>query len=348
MRALISVYDKTGIVDVAADLSRLGWDIVSSGGTASTLREAGVDVTAVEDITQSPEMLDGRVKTLHPSIHGGILADRSKPAHLASLEEQGITPIDLVICNLYPFRSDPSVELIDIGGPTMVRAAAKNHDSVGIVVNPDDYSTVIAELSTGGVLSDETRRRLARTAFAHTAAYDAAIVEWLDEDDPLPPTLHLALEKADDCRYGENPHQTGARYRPIATAPWWDAVVQHEGLALSYLNFFDADAAWRIAHDLGTESEQAAVAIIKHANPCGAATGNNLADTYQRAFDCDPRSAFGGIVATNRVVDLAMVEAIEQAAQADLIIAPGYEEGVIERLRAKRKNTRVLEGPAPD
>ncbi len=348
MRALISVYDKTGIVDVAANLSRLGWDIVSSGGTASTLREAGVDVTAVEDITQSPEMLDGRVKTLHPSIHGGILADRSKPAHLASLEEQGITPIDLVICNLYPFRSDPSVELIDIGGPTMVRAAAKNHDSVGIVVNPDDYSTVIAELSTGGVLSDETRRRLARTAFAHTAAYDAAIVEWLDEDDPLPPTLHLALEKADDCRYGENPHQTGARYRPIATAPWWDGVVQHEGLALSYLNFFDADAAWRIAHDLGTYSEQAAVAIIKHANPCGAATGDNLADTYQRAFDCDPRSAFGGIVATNRVVDLAMVEAIEQAAQADLIIAPGYDEGVVERLRAKRKNTRVLEGPAPD
>ena len=293
-------------------------------------------------------MLDGRVKTLHPSIHGGILADRSKPSHLASLEEQGITPIDLVICNLYPFRTDPSVELIDIGGPTMVRAAAKNHDSVGIVVNPDDYSTVIAELSTGGVLSDETRRRLARTAFAHTAAYDAAIVEWLDEDDPLPPTLHLALEKADDCRYGENPHQTGARYRPIATAPWWDGVVQHEGLALSYLNFFDADAAWRIVHDLGGGSEQAAVAIIKHANPCGAATGNNLADTYQRAFDCDPRSAFGGIVATNQVVDFATVEAIEQAAQADLIIAPGYEEGVIERLRAKRKNTRVLEGPAPD
>ena len=348
MRALISVYDKTGIVDVAAHLSQLGWDIVSSGGTATTLREAGVDVTAVEDITQSPEMLDGRVKTLHPSIHGGILADRSKPSHLASLEEQGITPIDLVICNLYPFRTDPSVELIDIGGPTMVRAAAKNHDSVGIVVNPDDYSTVIAELSTGGVLSDETRRRLARTAFAHTAAYDAAIVEWLDEDDPLPPTLHLALEKADDCRYGENPHQTGARYRPIATAPWWDGVVQHEGLALSYLNFFDADAAWRIVHDLGGGSEQAAVAIIKHANPCGAATGNNLADTYQRAFDCDPRSAFGGIVATNQVVDFATVEAIEQAAQADLIIAPGYEEGVIERLRAKRKNTRVLEGPAPD
>ena len=167
------------------------------------MRDAGVDVAAVEDITHSPEMLDGRVKTLHPAIHGGILADRSKPAHLASLEEQGITPIDLVICNLYPFRSDPSVELIDIGGPTMVRAAAKNHESVGIVVDPSDYPTVIDELSSDGSLSDETRRRLARTAFAHTAAYDAAIVEWLDGDDPLPPTVHLALEKADDCRYGE-------------------------------------------------------------------------------------------------------------------------------------------------
>ena len=347
MRALISVYDKTGIVDVAAALNELGWDIVSSGGTATTLRDAGIDVTAVEDVTQSPEMLDGRVKTLHPSIHGGILADRNKPTHLASLDEHGISAIDLVICNLYPFRSDPGVELIDIGGPTMVRAAAKNHDSVGIVVDPDDYTAVITELSNNGSLSSDTRRRLARAAFAHTAAYDAAIVEWLDEDDALPPTLHLALEKADECRYGENPHQVGARYRPIAAAPWWDGVVQHEGLALSYLNFFDADAAWRIAHDLGAMSGQAAVAIIKHANPCGAATGDDLADTYQRAFDCDPRSAFGGIVATNRVVDLATVEAIEQAAQADLIIAPAYEDGVVERLRAKRKNTRVLEGPSP-
>jgi len=347
VRALISVYDKTGIVEVAAALNELGWDIVSSGGTATTLRDAGIKVTAVEDVTQSPEMLDGRVKTLHPRIHGGILADRNKPTHLASLDEYGITAIDLVICNLYPFRSDPGVELIDIGGPTMVRAAAKNHDSVGIVVDPGDYTAVITELSTNGSLSTATRRRLARAAFAHTAAYDAAIVEWLDEGDPLPPTLHLALEKADECRYGENPHQVGARYRPIAAAPWWDGVVQHEGLALSYLNFFDADAAWRIAHDLGAMSGQAAVAIIKHANPCGAATGDDLADTYQRAFDCDPRSAFGGIVATNRVVDLATVEAIEQAAQADLVIAPAYEEGVVERLRAKRKNTRVLEAPSP-
>ena len=194
MRALISVYDKTGIIDTAKSLSDLGWDIVSSGGTANALRDAGIAVTPVEEITQSPEMLDGRGKPLHPNIHGGILADRSKPEHLASLEDYNIEPIDLVICNLYPFRSDPGIELIDIGGPTMVRAAAKNHDSVGIIVDPNDYETVLTELSEQGGLSDTTRRRLARTAFAHTAAYDAAIVEWLDEGDPLPPTVHLALE----------------------------------------------------------------------------------------------------------------------------------------------------------
>ena len=191
MRALISVYDKTGIIDTAKSLSDLGWDIVSSGGTANALRDAGIAVTPVEEITQSPEMLDGRVKTLHPNIHGGILADRTKPEHLASLDEYGIEPIDLVICNLYPFRSDPSIELIDIGGPTMVRAAAKNHEGVGIIVDPNDYETVLAELSEQGSLTDATRRRLARTAFAHTAAYDAAIVERLDDGDPLPPTNSL-------------------------------------------------------------------------------------------------------------------------------------------------------------
>jgi len=196
MRALISVYDKSGIVEFATALSALGWEVVSSGGTASQLREAGVEVLGVDEVTGSPEMLDGRVKTLHPKIHGGILADRSKAEHLASLVEHNITAIDLVVCNLYPFRSDPSVELIDIGGPTMVRAAAKNHDSVGIVVDPGEYQVVLDELTADGSLSASTRRRLARAAFAHTAAYDAAIIGWLDEDDPLPPTIHLALERA--------------------------------------------------------------------------------------------------------------------------------------------------------
>ena len=326
----------------------MGWEIISSGGTASALSAAGIAVLEVEEVTDSPEMLDGRVKTLHPRIHGGILADRTKPAHMEALVSAGITPIDLVVCNLYPFRSDPSIELIDVGGPTMVRAAAKNHGSVGILVEPSDYEPVITELLQTGELSEATRKRLARAAFAHTAAYDAAIVDWFDADDPLPPSIHLALEKAADCRYGENPHQDGARYRLVGTSPWWDHVVQHEGLALSYLNFFDADAAWRIVHDLGGVNHDKAVAIIKHANPCGAAIGSDLAETYQRAYDCDPRSAFGGIVAFNHVIDLSTVEAIEQSAQADLIIAPGFEDGVIDRIRSKRKNTRILEGPSPD
>lgn len=374
MRALISVWDKTGVVDFATRLSGLGWEIVSSGGTAGTLADAGVPVLGVESVTGSPEMLDGRVKTLHPRIHGGILADRSKPAHLASLDEHGIAAIDLVVCNLYPFRSDPGAELIDIGGPAMVRAAAKNHGGddggVGVVVDPADYEPVLEELAASreagdGGLSAATRRRLARAAFAHTAAYDAAIVSWLDalaegdavgaasdegspEPAPLPPTVHLALERVDECRYGENPHHLGARYRPVGELTWWDHAYQHGGLALSYLNFFDADAAWRIVHDLGDAEGSTAVVIVKHANPCGAAAGADLADVYQRAYDCDARSAFGGIVAFNQIVDLDTVERIETAAQADLIIAPGYEDGVVERIEAKRRNTRVLEAPRPD
>ncbi len=396
MRALISVWDKTGIEDFASQLTNLGWEIVSSGGTAAALTAAGVHVLAVEDVTGSPEMLDGRVKTLHPRIHGGILADRSKSQHRASLDEHGIAAIDLVVCNLYPFRSDPSPEMIDIGGPAMVRAAAKNHGDadggVGVVVDPADYELVLEELTANCTLSLATRQRLARSAFAHTAAYDAAIVQWLDEPKPdsnypdggnpdsgdpnhggpgngspdsgipdsgspdsgspvpapLPPTVHLALERADECRYGENPHHLGARYRPVGQLTWWDHVFQHSGLALSYLNFFDADAAWRIVHDLGDAEGSAAVVIVKHANPCGAAAGDVLVDVYQRAYDCDARSAFGGIVAFNKIVDLDTVERIEAAAQADLIIAPGYENGAVERIKARRRNTRVLEAPRPD
>ncbi len=349
MRALLSVYDKTGLVELAAGLRDLGWELLSSGGTAQALAEAGIEATEVAAVTGSPEMLGGRVKTLHPAIAGGILADRSKPEHLADLERQGIEPIDLVVCNLYPFRSQPSIEMIDVGGPTMVRAAAKNFDSVGVVVDPSDYQAVLTELGDRGALSAETRRRLARAAFASTAAYDAAIVGWLDASDGepeiLPPTIHLALERADALRYGENPHQRGARYRQMGRSSWWDGVVQHGGMALSYLNLCDAEAAWLLVHDLG---DRPAAVIIKHANPCGAGVADDLATAYKLAFEGDETSAFGGIVALNRPIDEATVAVIEKAAQADVVIAPGYDPGILDRLKARRKNTRLLEAPSPD
>jgi phosphoribosylaminoimidazolecarboxamide formyltransferase / IMP cyclohydrolase len=346
MKALLSAYDKTGIVDLAKGLVDLGWDLVSSGGTAKAIAEAGLPVTDVADLTGFPAMLGHRVVTLHPKVHGALLADRDDPSHVADMEQYGIEPIDLVVVNLYPFGSDPSIELIDVGGPTMVRAAAKNHAHVGIVVDPKDYDEVLEELRGSGSLTAATKKRLARKAFASTAAYDAAIVEWLDSDaeETLPPTVHIALERVQDLRYGENPHQTGARYREIGKHSWWDDVQQHAGMALSYLNLFDADAAWALVHDLG---DQPAVAIIKHANPCGVAVADTLADAYQRAFECDERSAFGGIVALNRPIDTATVERMVAAAQADVVIAPGYEPGTIEALQAKRKNTRLLEAPAP-
>ncbi|HZQ57719.1 MAG TPA: bifunctional phosphoribosylaminoimidazolecarboxamide formyltransferase/IMP cyclohydrolase [Acidimicrobiales bacterium] len=344
--ALLSVYDKTGLEHLARSLRSLGWSLVSSGGTSKALAESGIEHTKVEDVTGSPEMLGGRVKTLHPRIHGGILADRSQASHRSDLETHGIAPIDLVVCNLYPFRSEPSVEMIDIGGPTMVRAAAKNFAHVGVIVDPSDYGPVLDELRREGALSDKTRRRLARAAFAHTAAYDAAIVGWFDaaNDEVLPPTVHLALERAQHLRYGENPHQQGARYRTIGEQSWLDGVVQHSGIELSYLNLYDVEAAWRLVHDLGTRP---AAAIIKHANPCGAAVSHDLATAYRLAFECDERSAFGGIVAVNGPVDDATCDAIVAAAQADVIIAPGYGPGTIDRLRAKRKNTRLLEATPP-
>ena len=345
MRALLSVYDKTGLVEFARGLSRLGWELVSSGGTATALTDAGVACTPVEQVTGSPEMLGGRVKTLHPAIHGGILADRDRPEHLADLLAQNIAAIGLVVCNLYPFRSDPSVEMIDIGGPTMVRAAAKNHAHVGVVVEPAEYPAVLEELAREGLLGPETRRRLARAAFAHTAAYDAAIVSWFDEGaGALPATLDLRLERAQDLRYGENPHQQGARYRRLGVHSWWDDVVQHAGLPLSYLNLFDAAAAWQLVHELGN---QPAVAIIKHANPCGAAVAGDLATAYRLAYECDEKSAFGGIVALNRPVDEATAAEMVAAAQADVVIAPGYTSNTLDALIAKRKNTRLLQAPPP-
>ena len=372
MRALLSVYDKEGLVELAQGLSDLGWELVASGNTAARLAEAGIAHTEVAELTGSPEMLGGRVKTLHPKIHGGILADRTNPEHLADLEANGIGAIDLVVSNLYPFSSDPSVELIDIGGPTMVRAAAKNHEHVGIVTSPADYPTVLEELRANGALSAATRRRLARAAFAHTAAYDAAIVAWLDAGGPtpvgtlegatagdaeeaelsavLPPTLHLTLDRAEVLRYGENPHQRGARYRVAGTSSWWDGMVQHSGSPLSYLNIFDGDAAWRLVHELAADAGdgQVAVAIIKHANPCGAAVAGDLVAAYERALECDSLSVFGGVVAVGGDVTTEVAVAIAAGPQADVIIASAYAPDALATLRSRRKSTRILSGPAPE
>jgi phosphoribosylaminoimidazolecarboxamide formyltransferase/IMP cyclohydrolase len=291
-------------------------------------------------------MLDHRVVTLHPKIHGGLLADRGKGSHQADLATHGIEPFDLVVSNLYPFLDKPDIETIDIGGPAMTRAAAKNHEWVTIVTTPDQYGPLVDELrANDGQVSAETRRQFAREAFARTAAYDAAIVQWFERDVQLPAHLVLALDRTDETlRYGENPHQPGARYRRSGTSSWWDGVTQHGGLALSYLNYYDADAAWLLVHDLG---DQPVCAIIKHANPCGVCVDDDLATAYARALACDERSAFGGIVALNRPIDAATVEAMVAGPQADVVIAPGYEPGAIEALKGRRKNTRILEAPAP-
>ena len=367
MRVLLSVYDKTGLEDFARALVELGHDLVASGGTASALETAGIPHRTVESLTEAPEMLGGRVKTLHPRIHGGILADLSKPQHRTDLEGQGIEPIAMVVCNLYPFRSNPSIELIDVGGPTMVRAAAKNWAHVASVVDPADYPAVIEELRRDGAVSDRLRRRLAAAAFAHTAAYDAAIANWFAEAEaeaeaqdgagadagtgapaerPLPATVHLSLERAQTLRYGENPHQRGARYRVTGEPSFWDDVVQHGGLALSYLNLYDADAAWRLAHQLADLGQVAAV-VVKHANPCGAAVAGDALTAYDRAFECDPMSAFGGIVALTAPVTEAVAAEMVGNAKADVLIAPSFEPAALELFAAKRKNMRVLSAPAP-
>ncbi len=351
MRALLSVYDKTGLAELAAGLAELGWELVASGNTSKTLCDAGIAHLQVVEVTGFPEMLGGRVKTLHPHIHGGILADRSVPEHLADLEERGIVPIDLVVSNLYPFTTTPSIETIDVGGPAMVRAAAKNHAHVAVITSPADYGPVLEELRASGSLSGETRRRLARAAFAHTAAYDAAIVSWLDGDDPLPPTLHLTFERTEICRYGENPHQHGARYR--SGPGFWDGSVQHAGAALGYLNILDVDAAWRLVHEIAADAggadagDRHAAVIVKHANPCGAAVADDLVTAYARALDGDPVSAFGGIVALSGEVTDDVADAIAQGPQADVVVARSYTPDAIERLVARRRATRLLSVPAP-
>jgi phosphoribosylaminoimidazolecarboxamide formyltransferase/IMP cyclohydrolase len=341
-RALISVYDKTGLVDFARGLVDLGLTLLASGGTATALAEAGIPVTAVEEVTGAPEMLGGRVKTLHPRIHGGILADRGEPSHQADLAAQDIEPIDLVVVNLYPFLERPSIETIDIGGPTMVRAAAKNHAWVGVVTDPARYLPLLEELrQSGGRLSAATRAELALEAFAHTAGYDAAIVRWLDPE-PLPRHLVIPLERVASLRYGENPHQLGARYRDRLGQGWLDGMVQHGGKELSFINLLDAESAWQLVH---TFTEPACV-IVKHANPCGVALGADAADAYRRAFECDSLSAFGGVVAFNRPLSAAAAEAIA-GVFTEVVLAPAYDADALARLAAK-KDLRLLECPPPE
>ncbi len=358
--ALLSVFDKAGIVELAQSLAGLGWRLVSSGGTARAIADAGIEVTDVADLTGYPAMLGHRVVTLHPVVHGGILADRSDPAHVADLENYGIAPIDLVIANLYPFSSDPSIELIDIGGPAMVRASAKNHAHVGVVVDPADYDTVVEELRSAGSLGAPTRRTLARKAFAHTAAYDAAVVAWFDESavgapaasdpgmaapaaDVLPPTLHLAAERMQVLRYGENPHQVGARYRFVGQQSWWDRAEQLGGKEMSYLNVYDTEAAWRLVHALG--DDVSAAVVIKHANPCGAAVAADISAAYRLAHQCDEVSAFGGIVALNRPVPLELAESLS-GIFTEVVVAPSFEPEALAKLQEK-KNLRILAAPAP-
>ena len=346
--ALLSVFDKTGITKLAQSLVDAGWTLLSSGGTAAKIAEAGLPVTDVADHTGSPIMLGHRVVTLHPKVHGGILADRNNAEHQADLEMHDIAPIDLVVVNLYPFNSEPGIEMIDIGGPTMVRAAAKNHEFVGVVVDPDDYSAVASELKAGD-LSAETKRRLARKAFAHTAAYDASIVSWLDDTDetsdatdPLPDSIHIAADRVQDLRYGENPHQVGARYRFAGQHSWWDDAVQHNGKALSYLNLLDTEAAWQLVHSLGTEPT---AVVMKHANPCGAASDADIVEAYVRAHACDSVSAFGGIVAINREVPGPLAEKLIEVF-TEVIVAPSFSPEAMELLTTK-KNLRVIEAAPP-
>ncbi len=348
MRALISVYEKEGLVEFVRGLLDLGFDLVASGGTSALLRDNGVAHSSVEEITGAAEMLDGRVKTLHPSIHGAILADLDKESHRQDLAKRSVVPFDLVVCNLYPFFERPGIETIDVGGPTMIRAAAKNHAHVAVVVDPSDYSEILSELKALGSVSADTKRSLALKAFELTARYDTAISNWLaggNSSEKLPKRMTLTLERAAILRYGENPHQVGARYREPGVRTWWDEARLLSGMELSYLNIFDADAAWRFLHEFEGEP---AVAIIKHANPCGFAIRGTIEEAYRTAFEGDPISAFGGIVAINRNVDVSLADMILSNPKADVIIAPSYDDEALQLMATKRKNTRLIAAPAPE
>ncbi len=357
-RALLSVSNKEGLADFARGLVALGVEVVSTGGTLRHLAEAGVPVTAVADVTGFPEILDGRVKTLHPRVHGGILADRGKPPHLAALAEHGIERVDVVAVNLYPFREtvrepgttrEQGVEQIDVGGPTMVRAAAKNFAGVVVVVDPADYPAVLAALREGGGVAPESLRlSLAAKAFAHTQQYDAAIAGWLagvasasegGGNTPFPGHLGLALEREMVPRYGENPHQAAAVYRLAGGPGLLGGMRQLQGKQLSWNNLLDADAARRLVALLAGP----AVVIVKHSNPCGVGRGATLSEAYERALACDPVSAFGSIVAVSGEADLALVEAMSKLF-VEVLVAPGLAADAATRLAAK-ENLRVLVCP---
>jgi phosphoribosylaminoimidazolecarboxamide formyltransferase / IMP cyclohydrolase len=350
-RALISVTDKTGVVDFARQLSELGFEILSTGGTAKALRDGGVTVIDVKDVTGFPEMLDGRVKTLHPNVHGGILADRNNPDHVRQLEESGIAGIDIVCVNLYAFEQtvagehslDDAVESIDIGGPAMVRAAAKNFGSVTVVVNPEDYERVIYAVRAGTIA--DFRLEMSAAAFRHTAYYDSVISRYLSEAagvEPLTPTVTMGYKKSIEMRYGENPHQSAALYvDPLAK----DGVARAQqiwGKDLSYNNILDSDAAWELVMDLPEKS----CAIIKHGNPCGAATGAELSTSYAMAKSSDPISAFGGIAAFNGVIDLAAAEEMTKPNNfLEVVIGLGFDDDAIEVFKNRKgwgQNVRLL------
>ncbi|MFS4109889.1 bifunctional phosphoribosylaminoimidazolecarboxamide formyltransferase/IMP cyclohydrolase [Streptomyces sp. PD-S100-1] len=351
-RALVSVYDKTGLEELARGLHEAGVELVSTGSTAAKIAAAGVPVTKVEELTGFPECLDGRVKTLHPKVHAGILADLRLEDHRRQMAELGVEPFDLVVVNLYPFRetvasgasADECVEQIDIGGPSMVRAAAKNHPSVAVVTSPERYADVLSAVQDGG-FDLATRKRLAAEAFQHTASYDIAVAGWFAssyapvDDSAFPDFLGATLERKSTLRYGENPHQPAALYVDGTGAGLAEAEQLH-GKEMSYNNYTDTDAARRAAYD----HDEPCVAIIKHANPCGIAVGADVAEAHRKAHACDPVSAYGGVIAVNRPVSKEMAEQVADIF-TEVIVAPDYEEGALEAL-TKKKNIRVLKAPA--
>jgi len=354
-RALLSVYDKSGIVEFARALHELGWELLSSGGTAKALMEAGIETLDVAAETGYPAILGHRVVTLHPAVHGGLLADLDDAAHRADLAQHDITPIALAVVNLYPFASKPSIDLIDVGGPAMVRAAAKNHKHVGVVTEPAQYAQVLAELRQHGALTAETRRQLAARAFAQTATYDAQVAAWFaSEPEPrapypesraslaeLPARLSVQLEREAVLRYGENPHQLGARYRVVGERSWWSTAEQLGGKEMSYLNVYDADAAWSLVNRF----DQPAAVVIKHANPCGVAVADDIETAYKRAHECDPLSAFGGIVGLNRKMTKETASALSEVF-TEVVVAPDFEPAALAVLAAK-KNLRILRAATP-